>query len=131
MKQRSFLFWNIASGIAWALFHVGLGYFSGNIVAVLIRKWSHKLGWILLAVIIIALAYWLIKRQGRKFPLYFQTQSRLFMEKLLSGRWFTALDEKYPVVSEFSHANTVQEELFSLFLIALILIFLYVLALIL
>jgi hypothetical protein len=117
--------------VAWAFFNVGLGYFSGNIIAVLIRRWSHKLGLVLLILIICALAYWLIKKHGQKFPRYFQNQSQLFMEKLLSGRWFASIDERYPLVAEFSQTDTVQEQLFGLFLIALTLVFIFILTLVL
>jgi undecaprenyl-diphosphatase len=130
MKQRPFLFWNIISGIIWAFFNVGLGYFSGNIIAVLIRRWSHRLGLIILILIAAVLIYWLIKKHGQKFPVYFKQQSSIFTEKLLSGRWFTTLDEHYPLVAEFSRTDTVQEQLFGIFLIALVLIFIYILTLV-
>lgn len=131
MKQRTFLFWNILSGIGWALFNVGLGYFSGNIIAVILHRLSHRLGLTILILVIIGLIYWLIKKHGQRFSAYFRKESQLFMQRLLSGRWFSSLDTRYPLFSEFSQTDTVQEQLFALFLIALFLILVYILSLVL
>lgn len=131
MKQKSFILWSIAGSIVWSSFNAGLGYFSGNIIAIIVRKWSHKLGGALLILIIIALLYWLIRKHGQNFWLSFKKHSQLFTAKLLAGRWYTILDQRYPVISELTQTHQEEERVFGFFLAIIILIFLYILALVL
>ncbi|MFA6995439.1 MAG: DedA family protein [Patescibacteria group bacterium] len=131
LKQGPFLFWSTASSIIWAGFTVGLGYFSGNIIAVVIRRWSHRLGLILIILIAIGLLYWLIRKHGQSFWLDFKKHSHVFTEKLLSGRWYAVLDEHYPVISELEWTHAKEEKIYGLFLAIVVLIFLYILVLVL
>lgn len=129
MKQRAFIPWNIAGAVGWAFFNAGLGYFSGNIISVVIRRWSHRLGWVLLLLIALGLLYWLIRKHGQSLWLNFKKQSQLFTEKLLAGRWYAILDERYPVISELTRTHAEEEKIYGYFLIVVVLLFLYVLAL--
>lgn len=131
MKQDVFFFWNFISAVAWTLFYVILGYFSGNILTVLIKKWSHRFGLIALVAVCGWLAYLLIRKRGQSFWTYFKRQAHIFYQKLLAGRWYAFLDERYPVVSEFSNTRLIEEKVFIFFIGLFILLILYIITLIL
>jgi len=131
MKHRTFLFWNVISAILWSSFNVGLGYFSGSIIAALLKKWSHRLGLIVSILIILAVLYWLIRKHGHNLWRGFKKQSHIFTEKLLAGRWYTILDERYPIVSELTRTHREEERIFGYFLLITVLIFFYLIALVL
>ncbi len=131
MKHRSFLLWNILGAIIWAFFNVGIGYFSGNIIAMVVHKWSQKFGLIIVGLVLIGLVYWLVKRHGRGLWFNLKKQSHILMKKILAGHWYTFLDKRYPIISEFTETPRKEEKVFSFLLIVVILIFLYILALIL
>jgi len=127
MKQRYFLFWNIIGAVVWSAAHVLLGYFSGNIIAIVIKKWSHRLSLILSITLVVAFFYWLIKKHHQNIWRYFKKQSARFTEALFASRWFKWLDERYPVISEFFQTRVSQERIFGGFLVAIILVILYIL----
>ena len=129
MKHRTFLFWNVLGAIVWGFFNVGIGYFSGNIISLVIHKWSGHFGLIILIIVIILLIYWIIRKHGQNLWSGFKKESSLFMDKVLSGRWYTALDKRYPVISELTKTSRKQEKVFGFLLITLILILLYIIAL--
>lgn len=131
MKQRSFLFWNVISAIAWAIYNTALGYFAGNIIATVIKKWSHKLGLILLFIILALLLFWLIKKHGQNLKEFFKKQSTIFTEKLLTSCWFNSLGNRYPVVREFFETKITQIKIFGGTIGLVILLLLYILTLIL
>ena len=131
MKQRQFIFWNIIGGLGWAVFNVGLGYFSGNIIAILLRKWSRRLGLAITIILIFFLIYWLIKKHAQNVWQYFKEESSLFTSWLFSKNWFNRLDDNYPVVSEFFSTKAMQDKIFGLILGLMALVALYILILIL
>ncbi|MFA5109389.1 MAG: DedA family protein [Patescibacteria group bacterium] len=129
MKQRPFLFWNVSGAIFWSATSIALGYFSGNIIAAVIKKWSHKLGLVLIIGAAIFLIYWAIKRHGQSLWDYFRKKSDLFTANLFKNRRVANLDNRYPVISEFFLTAATREKIFGGFLGAIILIILYILAL--
>lgn len=130
MKPWTFFSWNLAGAIGWALAHVILGYFSGNIVAVLIHKWSGRLSGIIIAILAIGIIYWLINKHHQSIWLYFLRTSQQFTKYIYSRVWFKKLNARYPVLGEFFLTNARQEKIFGSFLGTIILIILYVLVLI-
>jgi len=131
MKHRYFMLWNIAGAIIWALFAATIGYFSGNIFFVVIKKWSHKLSLVLTIVIIGGIIYWLFNKHGQSFIDYFKKQSRLFSQRIFNSRLLDILDDRYPEINEFSKTNKNQAFFFSLFLWLTALVGLYALTFIL
>lgn len=67
MRRRSFLVWNVSSGILWSVVNVLLGYFSGSMIAIAVRHWSAKLGWIAAAVCGGLFVLWILHRRLRIF----------------------------------------------------------------
>jgi len=127
MKQSSFLFWNVLSALIWAAWNIGLGYFSGNLIAVIIEKWSSKLGVGLSLLAVIALVYLTIKKHGKSYWQYFKYSSLTFAERLTANPWIQALSRRDPVVPEILGVKKSQERIFAGFWILISLIVLYLL----
>lgn len=131
MKARSFLFWNALSAIGWALYNVGIGYFSGNIIAVIIKRGSQRF-FIILGLLLIAFgAYWLIRKKGQNIWGFFVKKSEWFTEKIFSSRWYQKIESRYPVTEELLQSQISQERVFGGVLGASILLLLYILVFIL
>jgi len=126
MPLGSFLFWDIASAIIWAGADTMLGYFSGNILAAVIRQWSRAAGWLILALALILLIYWFIRKHGQSFREYFRRQNDILVTRLLSGPWLKYLDENYPAVSELYRAAVIQGKIIGLVLGIGLLLSLYI-----
>ena len=62
MKQSSFLFWNILSGIVWAASHILIGYFFGNALKA-ITLWSTRVGFLLLLIALFIFIVWFAWRR--------------------------------------------------------------------
>lgn len=131
MKQVTFLSWNIFSAIIWAFWNVGLGYFSGNLIAVIIEKWSQKLGVGLSIIAVIALIYLTIKKHGASYWQYFKHVTSVFMEKIAANSWFQDLGRRQPAIPEMIGVKKSQEKIFAGFVGLLSLIIIYFLVLIL
>ncbi len=131
MKQRTFFFWNIVSALIWAAWNIGIGYFSGSIIAAIIGKWSSKLGLGLSLLAAAALVYLMIKKHGRTYWQYFKYSSSVFIEKITAQPRFQTLNRQYPAVSEIVSREKSREKIFAGFLILMILIIFYALALVL
>ena len=116
MKQTTFFIWNTTGAIFWAIIHVVLGYFSGNLVAEIFRRWSHKLSLVIYIAISIFAIYFLFTRLIRKKHLHFITEfkksSKLISDLVLEKNWFKRVDNKYPVAEEFLNNSKARETLF-------------------
>ncbi len=131
LRPWVFFSWNLAGAIGWAFSHVLLGYFSGNIIAVIIKKWSGRLSLIIILGMAAFFIYWLIRKHHQNIWLYYIRLSQKFTIYLFSRRWFKKLALSYPVVAEFFQTRISQERIFGGFLATIILIALYILVLIL
>ncbi|MFA5131386.1 MAG: DedA family protein [Patescibacteria group bacterium] len=131
LKPWVFFSWNLAGAIGWAFSHVLLGYFSGNIIAIIIKKWSGRLSLIIILAVAAFFIYWLIRKHHQNIWLYYIRLSQKFTIYLFSRAWFKKLAKDYPVVAEFFQTRIGQERVFGGFLGFVILIVLYVLVFIL
>ncbi len=131
MKQRTFLLWNVLSTLLWATWNIGLGYFSGNLIAVIIEKWSHKLGIGLSLLAVAVLIYLIIKKHGASYWQYFKHSSFAFVEKIAATPWFQALSLRQPAIPEIISVKKSQEKIFAGFLGLISLIIIYILVLVL
>lgn len=64
MDIKVFLFWNITSGILWAIIHVLIGYFFGGTMDV-VEAWVGRVGYIITGLILAGLAIYLVYKKGR------------------------------------------------------------------
>ncbi|HAQ03090.1 hypothetical protein A2467_01110 [Candidatus Nomurabacteria bacterium RIFOXYC2_FULL_36_8] len=132
MKQRPFIFWNVLSGICWALLNVFLGYFSGSLVVTIFKKWSSGLSLILILVLTILILYFVVKKKGQSLKISFQKGSLDFVGYLNTKKWFHKFIARYHFISDFfTESKYPAEKLFGSFLIFSFLIFTYILILIL
>ncbi len=131
MNPWVFFGWNLAGSIGWAFSHVFLGYFSGNIIAIVIKKWSGRLSWILLIVLISLFLYWFIKKHHQHIGLMYLKLSLKFTNFLYSRTWFKKSATRQPVITEFFQNQISQEKIFGAFIASIILILLYFLVIIL
>jgi undecaprenyl-diphosphatase len=131
VKPRVFFFWNFLGTIGWALTRVLLGYFSGNIIAVIIHKWTNRLGLIILISAIVIFFYWLIRKHHQNIGRWYIKASKSFSEKLFSLALFKKISARYPVIREFFKTKISQEKILGGFIGLIILIILYILVLVL
>ena len=131
MRQRTFFFWNILSAFLWAAGNIAIGYFSGNLIAGIIRNWSGQLGASLSILTAIALIYWVYKKHGESSWEYFQHVSFVFTEKLKTKPGFRDLNQRYPALAEILSIKKSQEKIFAGFLGLIGLTVFYILALVL
>jgi undecaprenyl-diphosphatase len=128
MKRRPFIFWNVLSGISWAIVNVAAGYFSGTLIVPIYKKWSHRLSWILILLLMIAVIYWLVKRHGQSITTAFRRASLNFVERLNNYDWFQKLSAHYPIIPEFfRETNQAATKLFGTLLILAGLLLIYLL----
>lgn len=131
MKPRSFFLWNAIGSIFWAFFNAGLGYFSGNIIAVIIQKGSNRLAIIVGIILFILAVYWLFHKKRESIRDYFAKKSQEFTKKVFARNEVKKLTDRQPVITELFQTQASQQLIFAEFLAAIVLLLLYILALIL
>lgn len=132
MKRRPFIFWNILSGVSWAILNVFLGYFSGTLIVTIFKKWSDGITYILIFSLVVGVFYWFVKKRGHSLISSFRSSSHHFVEYLFNQKWFNKLNDKYEIVSDFFRENKhAPEKLFGGLLAISFLTTIYILILIL
>lgn len=127
MPQKSFLIWNGISSVAWSLFHIYLGYFSGSVLGLIIKKWLNRPELLIAAAGLAVIAYWLIKRNKQGVRTYYQTQFRLFSAKSSAEPHVQKLEKRYPATAEFLENENSRHKIFNALIIAGAIIILYLL----
>jgi hypothetical protein len=116
MKQGSFFIWNSAGAIFWAISHVLLGYFSGSLIAEIIKRWSHRLSFVIYLAAVILLLYYVFKKIIKNKPLNLITnikkQPELITKQIIEKKWFKKVDNRYPVIEEFLNNPKALKNLF-------------------
>ena len=135
MKNGTFFLWNIAGAIFWAIVHVMLGYFSGNIITEIIRRWSRRLSLVIYLLLIGAAVYfiftWIIKKRNVHPITGFKQKTEIISNLVLEEKWFKKVDDKYPVAEEFLINSKVRNALFTWILAFIVLALMYFLILVL
>ena len=132
MRRRPFIFWNILSGISWAILNVFLGHFSGTIIVTIFKRWSSKLTFVLFVLLIIAIFYWLIKKKGQSIKASFNINSHELIKYLHTKKWFHKLNSRYHFISDFfNETRFAAQKLFGGVIIFSFLVLIYSLILIL
>ncbi len=81
MNKRSFLFWNVIGGVAWAVSHILIGYFFGGSL-VFIHKWSLLVTVFVLGSLAILAIIWIFVKQS-EFVLRFWRPLVIFLSGFL------------------------------------------------
>jgi Uncharacterized membrane-associated protein len=66
VKPEVFWFWNIISGTIWGTVYVLFGYFSGNLLTIIINHWDYKLTWLIVIIVLVLIIWLLIRRRIEK-----------------------------------------------------------------
>lgn len=128
LNFRKFFIWNLAGSFGWAAARVALGYFSGNLIVMLIKRWSERLSLIVILVLVLAFLYWLINKNRQSIWRYYVKLSATLATKLIGLSITQKLIKRYPIVTEFLKTKIGQERLLTVFLFIFILLLLYILA---
>jgi len=130
VKQKSFWFWNIISGIIWGFLYVFFGYFSGNLFSTIIKHWNYKSNFILLLIVFTLLSAWITKHHHESIKQYFINQSAKFAKQVENLRFLKKLRHRYPALNEVFIWPSAQLKLYFGFIGFLILFLTSILALI-
>lgn len=65
LNRRTFLLWNILSGIAWAISHIAFGYFFGHLWKS-VSYWSMQMSIALLIIILLGSSYYAVNAYRKK-----------------------------------------------------------------
>lgn len=130
LKPRIFWFWNVSSGIVWGILYVMIGHFSGNLVAVIIKRWSHQLAWLMLLSLLVPILMWLNKHHGESLKQYFRDRSDKFATRLETYQIIKKIEKRYPAFSEFFTSRYSKAKLYFSFIALLILTMASILAII-
>ncbi len=71
MDIKVFLFWNITSGILWAIIHVLIGYFFGGTLSV-VEAWMGRIGFIIVGLILVSIVVYFVYKKGRNLISFFE-----------------------------------------------------------
>lgn len=113
MRQRSFLFWNLIGSLAWSIFNIALGYFSGSIIITVIKRILNKPLLIVGIFIFIGLIYWLIKSHGQNIKGYYRKQFQAFTVKSSASPRLQQIEKTYPAAAEFVENENNRRRLFN------------------
>lgn len=100
IKAKTFWVWNVLSAIIWGFFYVLLGHFSGNLIAVLIKRWSYRLTWLIAPLVIIPVLIWLKRHHSESIKDYFRKQSASFAGHLEKYDFIKKVEARYPAFHE-------------------------------
>lgn len=71
MDIKVFLFWNITSGVLWAIIHVLIGYFFGGTMSA-VEAWMGRIGFIIVGLILVGVAVYFVYKKGRNLISFFE-----------------------------------------------------------
>lgn len=103
MKRRPFLFWNILSSICWSALHVAIGYFSGSVVGIIFKNWSHRLSRITMALLLAVAIVWVLKKKKIIPDGFLLRWPRLLADRII-----------FPTINYLSHRFILASEYFNI-----------------
>lgn len=130
MKQRTFWFWNIFSGISWSLAFCLIGYFSGSLFAVIIHRLSHRLILIIVAIVAGLFTYWLLFKHKGQSKHWLDRHSSELIAKAEREQPLKLLEKHYPASGAILKEQQAQKEIYLLLMVLIILSLFAIIALI-
>ncbi|MBI5913118.1 LssY C-terminal domain-containing protein [Candidatus Azambacteria bacterium] len=100
MNMRTFLFWNVVSGFAWAIFHLFLGYFFGGAVKAM-EAWSTRAGFFVLGLILITGLVWLVFKKSAPIFSFIRSIIRSMRDALAANPDIQRLMREHPLATAF------------------------------
>ncbi len=127
MKQRTFLFWNILSGVLWATAHILVGYFFGGALSV-VEAWSTRAGIFIVAVVVAIILIRIIVKYSRPFFAFLMSISLSIKEAILANSDVQKFVAKYPSFFGFVKRRLDVNRLSGLPLTLVLVSFIYILS---
>lgn len=128
MDKKVFLFWNIISGILWAVSFLLLGYFFGSALNA-IEIWSSRVGLFVLAVVVSVIIIRILVKYAPPFFAFLKSISLSIKEALAVNPDIKNFIAKHPILSSFVRSRLNKERFSGLPLTLLGVAFVYVLVL--
>ncbi len=100
MKIQTFIFWNVASGFAWAIFHLFLGYFFGGAFKA-IEAWSTRAGFFVLGFLLVTGVVWLVFKKSAPIFVFIGSTSRSIRDAFFAHPDTQRLMQKHPLAIAF------------------------------
>lgn len=100
MHIQTFLFWNVMSGFAWAIFHLFLGYFFGGAFKA-IEAWSTRAGFFILGLLLIIGAIWLVFKKSAPIISFVGAAIRSMRDTFFANPTIQRLMQKHPLTTAF------------------------------
>lgn len=100
MRIRTFLFWNVVSGFAWAISHVLAGYFFGGVFA-LIKAWSTRAGFLALGIVFIIVAVWFAFKKSAPVIAFLRSVLRSIGDAIAASPAVQRFIQKHPLSAAF------------------------------
>jgi undecaprenyl-diphosphatase len=100
MNYKSFIFWNILSGIIWSVSHIYIGYFFGSAFK-LIETWSVRVSVVLVILVAICVLFWLMAKAFTPSVLFIGRMIQSDIDTFLDTRWVQKFIKRYPGISRF------------------------------
>ncbi|HEC93810.1 MAG TPA: phosphatase PAP2 family protein [Candidatus Kaiserbacteria bacterium] len=122
MKMRTFLFWNVISGISWSVAYIFLGYFFGDSFSS-IEIWTGRVGvFVVLLALVIFILWYVIKQSAPFWHLFFSYIRSVWMT-IRTHRHTRAFVRKYPLPVRFLRNRFRKNSFFGLPLTVLSILF--------
>ncbi|MCL5004474.1 MAG: LssY C-terminal domain-containing protein [Patescibacteria group bacterium] len=128
MDRKAFLFWNIISGVLWAISFLLLGYFFGGALNA-IGIWSSRVGLFVLAVVISVIIIRILVKYAPPFFAFLKSISLSIKEAFILNPDIKNFIVKHPILSNFVRNRLNKERFSGLSLTLLGVAFVYVLVL--
>ncbi len=100
MRMRTFLLWNISSGVLWAAVHVLLGYAFGNVLGV-VEIWSSRVGLFMFGAIVFVFVAWYGLSRSRPFFLFLASIWQSVTRAIAENPDVLRFKERHPGFVEF------------------------------
>lgn len=97
MDKRTFLFWNVVSGFAWAIFHLFLGYFFGGAFKA-VEAWSTRAGFFLFYVLLAIGVLWLVFKKSESIIVFVRSILRSMGDAFATNPDIQRFAEKHPLL---------------------------------
>ncbi len=100
MNMRTFIFWNVVSGFAWAISHLLLGYFFGGAFKA-IEAWSTRAGFFVLGLLLVTGAVWLAFKKSAPVITFLKSIFYSLRDALAANPEIQRLIHKHPLLAAF------------------------------
>lgn len=128
MNQQTFLFWNISGGVLWAVTHVFLGYFFGEVLHSA-EAWITRAGFVMVMVFVVVVIMWIIIKKSRPALQFLSQALSSSKQYILAHPQVIFFERKYPRFNIFLWGRFTRDRFSGMPLTLFSLAFLYILVL--